>query len=68
MKGIKEALYEIYDKKYKLLLIVPFTILLLSLAQIGHQINKTGYFLSDAHLVKSLTFSTVPHSRLVYII
>lgn len=63
MKGIKESLYGIYDKKYKLLLIVPFTILLLSLAQIGHQIYKTGDFLKKDVTLKGGITVTIPLSK-----
>ena len=32
-KSLKETIFHIYDKKYKLLLIIPFVMLVLALAQ-----------------------------------
>lgn len=59
-RSIKQALFEFYDKKYKLLLIIPFTILILSLAQISYQIYTTGDFIiKDVSLKGGITI-TIP--------
>ena len=59
-KSIKQTLFEIYDKKYKVLLIIPFLILLLSLAQIGYQIYKTEDFIKRDVSLKGGVTVTVP--------
>lgn len=61
-KSFKQALFEIYDKKYKLLLIIPFLILFLSLAQIGYQIYTTGDFLEKDISLKGGVTITIPLS------
>ncbi|MBS3114563.1 hypothetical protein J4448_05670, partial [Candidatus Woesearchaeota archaeon] len=43
--SLKQTLFEIYDKKYKLLLIIPFLMLFLALIQIGYQMYTTGDFI-----------------------
>lgn len=62
-KYLKQALFEIYDKKYKLLLIIPFLILLFSLAQIGYQIYKTGDFLKRDVSLKGGVTITIPFDK-----
>ena len=60
-KPIRQHLFEIYDKKYRLLLIIPMLILLLALAQIGYQVYKTGDFLNrDVSLKGGITL-TIPY-------
>jgi preprotein translocase subunit SecF len=59
-KSIKQILFEIYDKKYKLLLIIPFLILFLSLAQVGYQIYTTGDFINRDVSLKGGVTVTVP--------
>ena len=59
-KSIKQTLFEIYDRKYKVLLIIPFLILLLSLAQIGYQIYKTEDFIKRDVSLKGGVTVTVP--------
>src|SRR3989344_5689176 len=41
-KSFKRKLIDFYDKKYKLLLIIPIILLVLSLLQIGYQYSTTG--------------------------
>lgn len=61
-KSIKQSLFEIYDKKYKLLLIIPFLILFLSIAQIGYQVYKTGDFIKRDVSLKGGVTITIPIS------
>ncbi len=61
-KSIKNVLFEIYDKKYKLLLIIPFVMLLLALAQIGYQVYKTGDFIKKDVSLKGGVTVTIPFS------
>src|SRR3989338_3205732 len=62
-KSIKQALFEIYDKKYKLLLVIPFLILFLSLAQIAYQINTTGDFIKKDVSLKGGITVTIPYEK-----
>jgi len=59
-KSIKQILFEIYDKKYKQLLIIPFLILLFSLAQISYQIYSTGDFIKRDVSLKGGVTVTIP--------
>ena len=59
-KSLKQTLFEFYDKKYKALLIIPFLILLFSLAQIGWQIYKTGDFMKKDVSLKGGVTITIP--------
>lgn len=61
-KSIKQALFEIYEKKYKLLLIIPFLMLVLALAQIGYQVYKTGDFVKKDVSLKGGVTVTIPFS------
>ena len=62
-KSIKHILFEIYDKKYKLLLIIPFLMLLFSLAQIGYQVYKTGDFIKRDVSLKGGVTVTIPYEK-----
>ena len=62
-KGIKHALFEIYDKKYRLLLLIPFIVLFLALAQIGYQIHKTGDFINRDVSLKGGVTVTIPLNK-----
>jgi len=62
-KSLKQALFEIYDKKYKLLLIIPFLILFLALVQIGYQIHTTGDFIKKDVSLKGGITVTVPYNK-----
>ena len=62
-KSIKHILFEIYDKKYKILLIIPFLILFFSLAQIGYQIYSTGDFIKRDVSLKGGVTVTIPYDR-----
>ena len=59
-KSVKEALFEIYDKKYKVLLFIPILVLILSLIQIGYQSYTTGSFLNKDVSLKGGVTITVP--------
>ncbi|MBI2656620.1 hypothetical protein HYX03_02690, partial [Candidatus Woesearchaeota archaeon] len=59
-KSIKQILFEIYDRKYKLLLIIPFLMLFLALAQIGYQVYKTGDFIKKDVSLKGGVTVTIP--------
>ena len=67
-KSLKQALFEIYEKKYKALLIIPFLIFLLSLAQIGWQIYNTGDFVKKDVSLKGGVTVTVPYNKNIDII
>lgn len=62
-KSLKQILFEIYDKKYKLLLIIPFLILSIALVQIGYQIYKTGDFIKKDVSLKGGVTVTIPHDK-----
>ncbi len=62
-KSIKQALFEIYDKKYKLLLVIPFLLLLLALSQIGYQVYKTGDFIKRDVSLKGGVTVTIPYEK-----
>ncbi len=54
---------DVYDKKYKLLLIIPFALLIFSILQISYQVYSTGDFLNkDVSLKGGITF-TVPVNK-----
>jgi len=67
-KSLKQTLFEIYEKKYKLLLIIPFIMLFLALAQISYQIYKTGDFLKRDVSLKGGVTVTVPFGKNIDII
>ena len=62
-KGIKQALFEIYDKKYKALLLIPFVVLFLALAQIAYQIHTTGDFIKRDVSLKGGVTVTIPLNK-----
>ena len=62
-KSIKKVLFDIYDKKYKQLLIIPFLILFFSLAQIGYQVYKTGDFIIKDVSLKGGVTITIPYDK-----
>ena len=59
-KSIKQFLFDIYDRKYKLLLVIPFLMLFLAFAQIGHQIYATGDFVEKDVSLKGGVTVTIP--------
>lgn len=66
-KPLKQTLFEIYDKKYKLLLIIPFIMIILALAQIGYQVYSTGDFIKRDVSLKGGVTVTVPFEQNIYI-
>ena len=62
-KSLKRTLFEFYDKKYKLLLVIPFLILFLSLAQVGYQVFKTGDFINRDVSLKGGVTVTIPFEK-----
>jgi preprotein translocase subunit SecF len=49
----------IYDKHYKLLLIIPLLMIILAIAQIGYQISTTGYFINKGISLSGGTSITI---------
>ena len=64
-KSIKHRLYEIYDKKYKLLLVIPILLLIFSLIQIAYQVSTTGDFIKKDVSLKGGITITIPYDKLV---
>ncbi|MEK6984047.1 MAG: protein translocase subunit SecF [Nanoarchaeota archaeon] len=64
-KGLLKTLFDIYDKKYKVLLLIPLLILILSLIQIGYQVYKTGDFAKRDVSLKGGVTLTVPFDQSV---
>ncbi|MBS3105015.1 protein translocase subunit SecF [Candidatus Woesearchaeota archaeon] len=62
-KSVKSALFEVYDKKYKLLLIIPFIMLFLALIQIGYQVYTTGDFMQKEVSLKGGVTVTIPYDK-----
>jgi len=59
-KPKRKGIRYIYDKKYKALLIIPFLLLILAIAQIGWQVAATGDFLNKGVSLKGgLTISVM---------
>ena len=44
--GLKEKLLDFYDKKYKLLMIIPIALILFAIGQIAYQTYQTGDFVN----------------------
>jgi preprotein translocase subunit SecF len=59
-QSLKKKIYNFYDKKYKLLFIIPIIMLVLSLAQIAFQISTTGDFINKDVSLKGGVTLTVP--------
>ncbi len=62
-KSLKQILFEIYDKKYKLLLIIPFLMLFLALIQISYQVYTTGDFIQKDVSLKGGVTVTIPYDK-----
>lgn len=62
-KSLKHVLFEVYDKKYRLLLIIPFVMLFLALVQIGYQLYSTGDFIQKDVSLKGGVTITIPYDR-----
>ena len=60
-KSLKQILFEIYDKKYKLLLIIPMLMLFLAITQIVFQIYSTGDFIKKDVSLKGGVTVTIPY-------
>jgi preprotein translocase subunit SecF len=60
-KSVKQALFELYEKKYRLLLIIPMLILFLAIAQIAYQIHTTGDFIKKDVSLKGGVTITIPY-------
>jgi len=59
MGNLKSKLKNLYEKNYKLLLIIPFLILILSVVQIGVQYSVTGDFVNKGISLKGGSTITV---------
>lgn len=57
------AIKDIYDRKYKVLLIIPILMLIFSLVQIGYQIYSTGDFLTRDVSLKGGVTLTIPVNK-----
>ncbi len=64
-QSLKHRLFEIYDKKYKLLLIIPFLMLVLASAQIIYQISTTGDFIKKDVSLKGGVTITIPYDKAI---
>ena len=62
-QSLKEKILHIYDKKYKILLIIPFVMLVLALAQIGYQVHSTGDFINRDVSLKGGVTITIPYEQ-----
>src|SRR3989344_564730 len=61
----KNPLMEIYDKHYKKLLIIPFSILIIAFIIIGMQYFQTGDFFNKAIDIKGGISITIPTEKIV---
>ncbi|HLG23594.1 MAG TPA: protein translocase subunit SecF [Candidatus Nanoarchaeia archaeon] len=61
--SLKESIYNFYDKKYKILLIIPFLVLFLSFAQIAYQYQTTGDFIKKDVSLKGGVTITIPYTK-----
>src|SRR3989338_6219828 len=64
-QSLKHKLFEIYDKKYKLLLVIPFLMLILALSQIAYQVSTTGDFIKKDVSLKGGVTITIPYDKSV---
>lgn len=62
-KGIKSQLMHFYEKKYKILLIIPVLLLVLAISQIAFQTITTGDFLSKDVSLKGGMTITIPTEK-----
>ncbi|MBT4445758.1 hypothetical protein HOA92_01625 [archaeon] len=62
--SIKKSIKEIYENKYKLLLIIPFLLLIFSVIQIGVQYQQTGDFVNKGVSLKGGSTVTIPTNML----
>ncbi|MBI4143380.1 hypothetical protein HY487_00685, partial [Candidatus Woesearchaeota archaeon] len=62
-KPLKQVLFDVYDKKYKLLLIIPFLVLFLAMSQIAYQVYTTGDFIRKDVSLKGGVTITIPLER-----
>lgn len=60
MHPIIAKIKNVYEEKYKLLLIIPFLVLLLAFIQIGHQYATTGDFVNKGITLKGGSIITIP--------
>lgn len=59
-KGIKEKIMHFYEKKYKILLIIPILLLVIAISQIAFQTITTGDFISKDVSLKGGMTITIP--------
>ena len=62
-KSIGQYLFGIYDRKYKLLLLIPFIVLILAFGQIFFQYYTTGDFFNKDVSLKGGVTITIPYAR-----
>ncbi len=63
-KGLMRSIYKVYNEKYKALLIIPFILLLLAIAQISYQSYSTGDFLKKGVSLKGGITITIPSDNI----
>ncbi len=64
-KGIKQKLKDIYEKRYRLLLIIPIVLLAAAILQIGIQTVSTGDFINKDVSLKGGMTVTIPIEKQV---
>jgi preprotein translocase subunit SecF len=62
-KTLGQKLWDFYDRKYKLLLIFPFIMLVLAIGQIAYQVHTTGDFIAKDVSLKGGVTVTVQYSK-----
>lgn len=60
LHGLKKKLYYVYEKHYKKLMLIPLTLLILSIFQIGFQVATTGDFIRKGISLKGGITLTIP--------
>tara|TARA_Y100000310_G_C20703745_1_gene832621 strand:- start:2306 stop:3292 length:987 start_codon:yes stop_codon:yes gene_type:complete len=60
-KSFKQTVYDFYDKKYKILLVIPFLMLAISLAILGFKFATTGEIIPRDVSLKGGVILTIPY-------
>ncbi len=63
--GFKETLIDFYDKKYKLLTIIPIILFLIAALSIGYKYSTTGDFLNRGVSLKGGVSISVPSDKVI---
>ena len=62
---MKKAMQNIYEQKYKMLLLIPFIILILAVLQIGIQTAVTGDFVNKGITLKGGSTITIDKTEII---